>query len=170
MLRRVLALCVLLAAPPLAGCVALPAIFLESIGEGVTPPVDEDLNAFNQDLRWGRIQQAAQQMPEEKREAFVALFDAEEPPFRFTSIEVLSATPKGIDGREVDVLVAWEYYTPPGLTERKLRQKQQWRFVPIERRWEVVPDLSGFEAAAASAKAPVSAPARDAAVPASPQR
>jgi hypothetical protein len=168
MLRRGLALCVLLAAPLLFGCAAIPAIFLESIGEGVTPPVDESLNAFNQDLRWGRIQQAAQQMPAEQRAAFIALFDAEEPPFRFTSIEVLSAIPKGIDGREVDVLIGWEYYAPPALTERKLRQKQAWRFVPIERRWEVVPDLSGFQAAVAATKAPVSAPAS--AVPASPQR
>ncbi len=168
--RRGLVLCLLLALPLLTGCVAVPAILLSSLGENVTPPIDESLNAFNQDLRWGRIQQAAQQMPEERREAFIALFDTEEPPFRFTSIEVLSTTPKGIEGREVDVLVSWEYYRPPALTERKLRQKQFWRFIPIERRWEVVPDLSGFEAAVASAKAPVSAPASGAAVPASPQR
>src|SRR5512134_1512108 len=129
MLRRVLGLCLgLLAALPLTGCASLPAIFLESIGENVTPAVDDSLNAFNQDLRWGRIQQAAAQMPEAQRATFVALFDAEEHPFRFTSIEVLSSTPKGIDGREVDVLVAWEFYSPPAVTERKLRQKQTWRF------------------------------------------
>ena len=165
MLRRSLGLCLVLAAPLLLGCAAIPAIFLESLGENVTPEVDDSLNAFNQDLRWGRIQQAAQQMPADQREAFIALFDTEEPPFRFTSVEVLSATPKGIDDREVDVLIAWEYYSPPALTERKLRQKQSWRFIPIERRWEVVPDLAPFEAViAATARPGVGA------VPASPDR
>jgi hypothetical protein len=38
----------------------------------------------------------------------VALFDSDAP--GRSSVEVLSAIPKGIDGREVDVLVAWEFY------------------------------------------------------------
>ena len=47
----------------------------------------------------------------------------------------------------------------------KLHQKQSWRFIPIERRWEVVPDLAPFEAVvAATARPGVGA------VPASPQR
>jgi hypothetical protein len=161
MLRRGLFLCLALAAPLLMAC-AIPAIFMESFGENVFPAVDESANAFNQDLRWGRVQQAAAQMPADQREKFIELFDRDERLFQFTSVEVVSATPKGVDGREVDVLVAWEYYSPPALTERKLRQKQTWRFLELERRWEVSPDLAVFEAAAA--------PAGVGAVPASPQR
>ena len=99
----------------------------------------------------------------EQREKFIELFDGDESAFHFTSVEVLSAIPKGIDGREVDVLVAWEYYSPPALTERKLRQKQTWHFLDLERRWEVAPDLGVFEAVVASR-------AGNAPVPASPER
>ena len=103
-------------------------------------------------------------MAPEQREPFFALFDGDPGPFRFTSVELLSAVPKGIGGREVDVLVSWEFYNPPALTERKLRQKQTWRFLELERRWEVSADLAVFEA--------VATPARIGAepVPASPQR
>jgi hypothetical protein len=168
MLRRGLGLCLVFAAPLLMACAAIPSIFLESLGEKAFPAVDESANAYNQDVRWGRIQQAAAQMPEDQREQFIALFDDDEGPFRFTSVEVLSAIPKGFDGREVDVLVAWEYYSPPALIERKLRQKQAWHFLELERRWEVVPDLTVFEDALPAAAAPVGSGSD--ALPASPKR
>jgi hypothetical protein len=161
MLRRGLALCLALVAPLLIAC-AIPAIIMDSLGENVIPEVDESANAYNQDLRWGRVQQAAASMVPEQREQFVALFDGDQSAFRFTSVEVLSAVPKSVDGREVDVLVAWEFYSPPALIERKLRQKQTWRFLELERRWEVAPDLAVFEAAVA--------PVGRAPLPASPQR
>lgn len=161
MVRRCFGLCLALGASLQLAC-AIPAILIESFGENVMPEVDESANAYNQDVRWGRIQQAAAQMPAEQREKFVLLFDGDPGTFRFTSVEVLSAIPKGIDGREVDVLVAWEFYNPPALTERKLRQKQIWRFLELERRWEVTPDLAVFEAAAP--------PVSGGLVPASPER
>jgi hypothetical protein len=168
MLRRNLGLCLVLAAPLWLGCASIPSIFLSAIGEKAFPEVDESADAYNQDLRWGRVHEAAAQMPEDQRERFVTLFDTDGGPFRFTSVEVLSAIPKGFDGREVDVLVAWEFYSPPGLTERKLRQKQAWRFLELERRWEVVPDLTVFEAALPATSAPVGS--GSGALPASPKR
>ncbi len=162
MLRRCLGLWLALAAPLLTGC-AVPAILMESFGENVIPDVGESADAYNQDLRWGRVQQAAVQMVPEQREKFIGLFDGDESAFHFTSVEVLSAVPKGIDGREVDVLVAWEYYSPPALTERKLRQKQTWHFLELERRWEVTADLVVFETVVATR-------AGNSTVPASPQR
>ena len=163
MLQRILAISLSLLAPLLAAC-AIPALIADSFGEHGFPTVDETAEAYNQDLRWGRLQQAAAQMAPEQREPFFALFDGDPGPFRFTSVEVLSAVPKGIGGREVDVLVSWEFYNPPALTERKLRQKQTWRFLELERRWQVSADLAVFEA--------VATPARIGAepVPASPQR
>ena len=104
MLRRVLAISLSLLAPLLAAC-AIPALIADSFGEHGFPTVDETAEAYNQDLRWGRLQQAAAQMAPEQREPFFALFDGDPGPFRFTSVEVLSAVPKGIGGREVDVLV-----------------------------------------------------------------
>lgn len=161
MLQRVLAFCLVLSAPLLVAC-AIPAILFESLGENAFPKVDESADAYNQDVRWGRIPQAAAQMVPAQRERFIELFEGDPGAFRFTSVEILSAVPTGVDGREVDVLVAWEFYNPPALTERKLRQKQTWRFLELERRWEVTPDLAVFEAAGP--------PAIGAPVPASPQR
>ncbi len=160
MLRRVLALSILACAPLLAGC-AIPAIVMESFGENAFPEVDESANAYIQDVRWGRLQQAAAQMAPEQREQFFELFDGDPGRFRFTAAEVLTTIPKGTTGREVDVLVGWEFYNPPGLTERRLRQKQTWRFLELERRWEVSPDLAVFEAAglpASGAPVPASIP------------
>jgi hypothetical protein len=162
MLRRCLGLWLALAAPLLMGC-AIPALIMESFGESVMPEVKESAEAYNQDLRWGRVPQAAAQMLPAQREQFIELFDGDQSAFHFTSVEVLSAVPKSIDGREVDVLVAWEFYSPPSLTERKLRQKQTWRFIELERRWEVAPDLGVFEAV-------VAARTSNTPVPASPQR
>ena len=162
MLRRCLGLWLALSAPLLMGC-AIPASIMDSLGESVIPSVNESVDAYSQDLRWGRILQASLHMPPEQRERFIELFDDDQSTFHFTSVEVLSADPKGVDGREVEILVAWEFYSPPGLTERKLRQKQTWHFLELERRWEVTPDLGGFEAVVATR-------ASDAPVPASPQR
>ena len=119
---------------------------MDSFGENVVPEVTESANAYNQDLRWGRVAQAAAQIVPEQREKFLELFDGDPSSFHFTSVEVLTVIPKAIHGREVDVLVAWEFYSPPALTERKLRQKQSWHYLDLERRWEVTPDLSVFEA------------------------
>jgi len=162
MLRRSLGLWLALAAPLLLGC-AISALLLDSFGESVIPEVSESADAYNQNLRWGRVQQAGAQMLPAQRERFVELFDGDQSAFHFTSVEVLSAVPKSVDGREVDVLVEWEFYSPPALTERRLRQKQTWHFLALERRWQVAPDLAVFEAV-------VAASGSNAPVPASPQR
>lgn len=160
--RWVLA-CVL-AAPLLAGC-AIPVSLMEAFGENVIPDVEPASNAYNQDLRWGRVRQAATLVVPAQHEKFFELFDEDQSKFHFTSVEVLSAVPRGIDGREVDVLVAWEYYSPPALDERKLRQKQVWRYIELEKRWEVELDFAIFEAALppfTSPRGPVPAsPARE---------
>jgi len=162
MVLRSVALCLALSASTLTAC-AIPAGLMDAFGENVIPEVDESANAYNQDLRWGRVRQAAAQMPADQQEQFFALFDEDQSTFHFTSVEVLSAIPRSIDGREVDVLVAWEYYSPPALVERKLRQKQVWTFLKLERRWEVAPDLGVFEAVVATR-------ANSAPVPAAPER
>ncbi len=163
MVLRRFALACLLAAPLFAGC-AVPVSLWDAFGENVVPDVEPASNAYNQDLRWGRVRQAATQVVPEQREKFFELFDEDQSKFHFTSVEVLSAAPRSIDGREVDVLVAWEYYSPPALDERKLRQKQVWRYIELEKRWEVELDFTTFEAALPPYTSPRGA------VPASPAR
>jgi len=161
-LRRFV-LCLSLAAPLLGGC-AVPVAIFDSFGDNVIPDVDPVSNAYNQDLRWGRVRQASTAVVPAQREKFFELFDEDQSTFHFTSVEVLSSAPRSIDGREVDVLVAWEYYSPPALDERKLRQKQTWRYIDLEKRWEVELDFEVFEAALQPALRPRGP------VPASPAR
>jgi hypothetical protein len=156
-------LCLCAVAPLLGACV-IPASIMEALDQGAVPDVEPHANAYNQDLRWGRVRQASLMVVPEDREKFFELFDEDQSTFHFTSVEVLSAVPRSADGFEVDVLVAWEYYSPPALDERKIRQKQTWRYILLEKRWEVEPDFAVFEAALAPymrARGPVPAsPAR----------
>jgi hypothetical protein len=157
------ALCVALVVPLFVGC-AVGAGLLEPFAGLMPEPmpdVEVSVNAYNNDLRWGRLRQASAQLAPEQREKFFELFDESSSGFRFTSVEVLSTEPRPRervvgDGEvepvvpsEYDVLVAFEYYRLPALDERKLRQKQTWRYLALENRWEVEPDFTGFEAALA---------------------
>jgi len=173
------ALCVALAMPLFMGC-AVSAGLLEPfawlIPEGM-PDVEVSVNAYNNDLRWGRLRQASAQVVPDQREKFFELFDESTSGFRFTSVEVLSTEPRlrkrivsdaevePLVPQEYDVLVAFEYYRLPALDERKLRQKQTWRYDALGNRWEVEPDFTGFEAALAPEHSTPAEP-----VPASPER
>lgn len=141
------ALGIALLTPLLCGCAVVASLLEPIYGEDV-PPVDQYAQLHVDDLRWGRVQQAALPVVPERREAFLALFDDAERPFRFTSIEIVSAQAKGDDepAAEYDVLVAYEFYRPPAVSERKLRQHQTWRFDPETEQWTVDPDLEVFAA------------------------
>lgn len=171
------ALCVTLMAPLFAGC-TLGALIAEPFTRLMPDPIPEielSVNNYNEDLRWGRLRQAAAQVAPDQREKFFELFDETTSGFRFTSVEVLSTEPRrhpitedGIEPlvpREYDVLVAFEYYRLPALDERKLRQRQTWRLDLLENRWEVEPDFTGFEAALAPERRVPAEP-----VPAAPER
>lgn len=108
---------------------------------GRPPAVDENAKAYNDDVRWGRYYEASAQLPEEQRTAFLKLFEGEERQYRFTSVDLIEATPSE-DGKEVDMLVSLEFYRSPSVTEQKVQQRQLWRFDFDERRWFVHPDLS----------------------------
>jgi len=177
MVLRLSALCVALVAPLFVGCAVGAGLFepFARLMPDPVPDVETSVNAYNDDLRWGRLRQASAQVAPDQREKFFELFDETTTGFRFTSVEVLSTEPvrpegteaeiEELAGKEFEVLVAFEYYRLPALDERKLRQKQTWRFVVLENRWEVEPDFTGFEAALAPERR---APAEP--VPAAPER
>jgi hypothetical protein len=131
MKNRVLPLALLV----LAGCVT-PILPRE------TPLVDEYAKEYNNDVRWGRWHEAAAQVEPERRSAFLKLLDEDERPYRFTSVEMLTAKPLSDDGTEMELLVALEYYRLPSVQERKVRQIQKWRYDVTMEKWVVTPDLS----------------------------
>jgi hypothetical protein len=105
------------------------------------PAVDDYAQEYNNDVRWGRWQEAAAQVEPERRPAFLKLLDDSQTPFRFTSCDILSARPTSNDGTEIEMLVALEFYRLPSVKERKVRQVQHWRFDVDAKRWVVSPDL-----------------------------
>ena len=109
---------------------------------GDMPSVDEFAQEFNNDVRWGRWQEAAAQVEPEDRKAFLRLFDDNASPFRFTSVDILSARPTSEDETEIEMLVGLEYYRLPSVKERKVRQVQKWRYDVDSKTWIVTPDLS----------------------------
>jgi hypothetical protein len=107
-----------------------------------TPAVDDYAQEYNNDVRWGRWQEAAAQVEPERRTAFLKLFDDSQSPFRFTSVDIMSARPLSEDGTEVEMLVALEFYRLPSVKERKVRQVQHWRYDVPDKKWVVTPDLA----------------------------
>lgn len=107
-----------------------------------TPAVDEYAQEYNNDVRWGRWQEAAAQVEPERRSAFLKLFDDVDRPYRFTSVDVMTSKPLSDDGTEMELLVQLEYYRLPSVQERKVRQIQKWRYDVLMEKWVVTPDLS----------------------------
>ncbi|HKC52556.1 MAG TPA: hypothetical protein VKF60_17340 [Myxococcota bacterium] len=107
-----------------------------------TPDVDEYAREYNNDVRWGRWQEAAAQVEPERRSAFLKLLDEPDRPYRFTSVDVLTKKPLSDDGTEMELLVGLEYYRLPSVQERKVRQVQKWRYDVTLEKWVVTPDLS----------------------------
>jgi hypothetical protein len=105
------------------------------------PDVDETAQAYNNDVRWGRYYEASAQLPPEQRSAFLKLLDDSARPYRFTSIDLMKATPNE-DGSRVEMLVSLEYYQLPSVLEKKVQQRQLWRYDRKENRWFVDPDMS----------------------------
>ncbi|HTO52523.1 MAG TPA: hypothetical protein VMR50_03975 [Myxococcota bacterium] len=107
-----------------------------------TPAVDDYAQEYNNDLRWGRWQEAAAQVEPERRGEFLKLLDDNSNPIHFTSVDILSTKPVVTDGSEVEMLVSLEYYRLPSVKERKVRQVQHWRYDVDAEKWVVTPDLS----------------------------
>ena len=105
------------------------------------PEVDETAKAYNDDVRWGRYYEASAQLPPDQRTGFLKLLGDSTHPYRFTSVDLLKATPNE-DGAEVELLVSLEYYRLPSMSEQKVQQRQLWRYDRAEKRWFVDPDLS----------------------------
>lgn len=108
------------------------------------PSVDDYAREFNNDVRWGRWQEAAAQVEPERRSQFLKLFDDSDRPYRFTEVEVLNSKPISQDGTEMELLVSLEYYRLPSVKERKVRQTQTWRWDVLQEKWLVTPDFGAL--------------------------
>jgi len=141
-LHRVIALT--LAGTALSGCIGflepdylLPAKRLEKV---------RDLaDTYGQDLRFGRISEAAAFVRREDRKAFLEAFMDVARRVQFTNAEVVNA--ESTDSMTVEVWTRYELFELPSIQVRSLSERQVWHFDPLGRTWQVQPDLSVFTGA-----------------------
>lgn len=135
----------LLVAGLCAGCTTLrllnPDYLLPAKRESM---VRQAAEKFGQNLRWGRYEVAAGLVAAERREEFLNTFLNAEPPYQFTSFELIGVELSSERDR-VEVLAVFELYRPPSLRMRAVTERQTWRYQTSGRPlWVLEPDLSVF--------------------------
>ncbi len=149
-IRRCALWALLLASGVASGCAELrmwdPDYLLPGKRKAMVREVAE---AYGANLRWGRYEVAAGLVAPESRGEFLGTFMDAEPPYQFTSFEIVGVE-LGPERDRVVVLAVFHLYRPPSLVELSVTERQSWRYEPIEsERWVIEPDLRPFRATAA---------------------
>jgi hypothetical protein len=103
--------------------------------------VRDAAEAYAADLRWGRIEQAAQQVHPEIRPLFLETFGNSNDPVRFTHFEV-EAVELGSERGLANVRVSFGVYRPPSLEELRIIEQQVWSYEKTRRTWYLKPDIA----------------------------
>ena len=115
--------------------------------------VREAAETYGQNLRWGRFEVAAGMVAPESRDDFLATFLDAEPPYQFTSFEIV-AVDLGEERGRVNVHVVFRLYRPPSMIELSVAEHQAWRYEPsVPPRWVIEPELRAFRQNAAHVRA-----------------
>ena len=115
--------------------------------------VREAAESYGENLRWGRYEVAAGLVASEIREEFLSIFLDAEPPYQFTSFELVSVE-LGSERDRAAVVAVFHMYRPPSLIELSVTERQDWRYEPAgSPKWILEPDLGAFRAYGPQAKA-----------------
>jgi hypothetical protein len=120
---------------------------------GRTQRVREAADSFGHDFRWGRFEKAAERVHPDRREAFRALATELDGRVRFTGFEIESVE-LGLVRGEATVSASFTLYRLPSIEETTLRERQQWRFDTVRRRWLLEPNLALYRGDAAASSEP----------------
>jgi hypothetical protein len=115
--------------------------------------VREVADSYGQNLRFGRIVEAAAFVRPEDRKAFLEVFQRIAERLEFTNAEVITVEP--LSPTKMAVLTTYEVFAMPSLQIRTFSENQVWYFDATRRTWLVQPDLTAFPGAGGSA--PISA-------------
>jgi hypothetical protein len=115
--------------------------------------VREVADSYGQNLRFGRIIEAAAFVRPEDRKAFLEAFPRIAERLEFTNAEVVTVEP--VTATSMAVLTTYEVFAMPSLQIRTISENQVWYFDANRRTWLVQPDLAAFPGSGGSA--PVSA-------------
>jgi hypothetical protein len=103
----------------------------------------EVVDQYGTDLRWGRVDEAAEAVHPEQRAAFRRLLSGREDRLRMTDFEVESV---GLlpDRRSATAFVRYSLYRLPHVVEEPRREEIRLRWLRRRARWYVEPDLTGL--------------------------
>ncbi|NRA02976.1 MAG: hypothetical protein HRU00_10285 [Myxococcales bacterium] len=114
------------------------------LSEGQAQLLKGRIERYAENLRWGRVQEAAQLVHPDDRVAFVRFMRETQGRVRFTSFEVDSVEADREEATGVAV-VTFRLYRPPRMEERLLVESQNWAFDADRQQWFLRdPDLSGY--------------------------
>ena len=111
--------------------------------------VEEAIEAYNANLRWGRTEVAVKRVSPAARAAFIEFLNDESVSVQFTGYDVGSIE-HGSDRDRVEVWVSFQLYRPPSLHERTVVEHQIWSYDHESRRWYLTPDLGLYESGVAT--------------------
>ena len=115
--------------------------------------VRETAETYGQNLRWGKFEVAARMVAPESRDDFLATFLNAEPPYQFTSFEIISVD-LGDERDRAGVHVVFKLYRPPMMIELSVSEHQAWRYEPsVPPRWVIEPQLRAFQRDASHVRA-----------------
>jgi hypothetical protein len=121
--------------------------------------VEEAAIRYNNSLRFGNLEMAAQWVTPELRREFLQVFGEQaSSPIRFTDVEVQSVD-FGPGRGEARILLSARLYRLPSLREISLIDEQQWHYDPDTQTWLVTPDLARYASFGQPASPQVNAPA-----------
>jgi len=103
--------------------------------------VRDAAEAYAADLRWGRIEQAAQLVHPEIRPLFLQVLSDSTASVRFTNFEV-ETVELGSERARANVRVSFGVYRPPSLEEQRIVEQQIWYYEKTARAWYLKPDIA----------------------------
>jgi len=95
-----------------------------SLAKSQTELLRDEVNRFNDNVRWGRYRAAATQLPAERRDIWVASMERAGRAFRVLEYEV---RPQQVEGDRAVVAVDMVYHPIHDVVIRRVRRRQVWR-------------------------------------------
>ena len=121
--------------------------------------VEEAAIRYNNSLRFGNLEMAAQWVKPELRRDFLLVFGEQaSSPIRFTDVEVQEIQFGPARG-EARILLSARLYRLPSVSEISLVDEQEWHYDPNAQTWFITPNLERYASLGQSTRPQANGPA-----------
>ena len=105
-------------------CVAVAAPACSGLAKSQTEQLRDEVTRFNDNVRWGRYRAASVQIPDQRRDVWVASMERAGRAFRILEYEV---RPQAVQGDMAVILVDMVYHAAHDVVIQRVRRRQVWR-------------------------------------------